>query len=89
MTYPVILDMEPPVLYTYSIESAIAEKFEAMIDLGEMNTRMKDFYDVYHLLKNHTVDDVKLDTGLQLSEVIKLISERIKPTYERLIKPGS
>lgn len=105
-----------------------------MIDLGEMNTRMKDFYDVYHLLKNHTVDDVtleeairqtfgrrgtpvssdhslfkpafhedkdrntiwkawlnkaKLDTGLQLSEVIKLISERIKPTYERLINPGS
>ena len=27
--------------------------------------------------------------GLELSEVIKLISERIKPTYERLIKPGS
>lgn len=56
ITYPVILDMDAPELYTYSVESTIAEKFEAMIDLGEINTRMKDFYDVYHLLKNQKVN---------------------------------
>ncbi|MEN0005808.1 MAG: nucleotidyl transferase AbiEii/AbiGii toxin family protein [Bacteroidota bacterium] len=50
MTYPVILEMDPPELLAYSIESTIAEKFEAMIDLGEINTRMKDFYDIYQLL---------------------------------------
>ena len=65
MTYPVILDMEAPVLFAYSIESTIAEKFEAMIDLGEINTRMKDFYDVYHLLKNHPVDDEILEQAVQ------------------------
>jgi predicted nucleotidyltransferase component of viral defense system len=65
MTYPVILDMEAPVLFAYSIESTIAEKFEAMIDLGEVNTRMKDFYDVYHLLENHDVDFEVLEQAIQ------------------------
>jgi hypothetical protein len=65
MTYPVILDMEAPVLFAYSIESTIAEKFEAMVDLGEINTRMKDFYDVYHLLKNHPVDEQVLERAIR------------------------
>lgn len=65
MTYPVILEMDAPVLYAYSIESVIAEKFEAMIDLAEVNTRMKDFYDVYHLLRNHEVDKGLLKKAIQ------------------------
>lgn len=56
MVYPVILEMEAPTLLAYSIESVIAEKFEAMIDLAEANTRMKDFYDVYHLLIDQSID---------------------------------
>lgn len=56
MDYPVILDLAVPKIYTYSIESTIAEKFEAMISLGRINTRMKDFYDVYHLLRNQVVN---------------------------------
>jgi hypothetical protein len=65
MTYPVILDMEAPIIIAYSIESTIAEKFEAMIDLAEINTRMKDFYDVYHLLKNHSVDTSILEEAIR------------------------
>ena len=65
MAYPVILEMDAPVLFAYSIESTIAEKFEAMIDLAEVNTRMKDFYDVYHLLKNHQVDPKTLEQAIQ------------------------
>jgi predicted nucleotidyltransferase component of viral defense system len=65
MTYPVILEMDAPVWYAYSIESTIAEKFEAMIDLGEINTRMKDFYDVYHLLSNHSVDSEILEQAIR------------------------
>jgi len=75
MTYPVILEMEAPVLFAYSIESTIAEKFEAMIDLGEINTRMKDFYDVYHLLKNHLVDD-------------EILEQAIRQTFERRGTPA-
>ena len=65
MAYPVILEMEAPTLLAYSVESAIAEKFEAMIDLAEANTRMKDFYDVYHLLINQAIDYTILEKAIQ------------------------
>lgn len=61
MIYFVIFDMEFFVFYIYFIEFVIVEKFEVMIDLGEMNIKMKDFYDVYYLLKNYIVDDVILE----------------------------
>lgn len=48
--YPVLLDMEMPRVQAYSKESVISEKFEAMISLSVMNSRMKDFYDIYTLL---------------------------------------
>ena len=48
LSYPVLLnELETPEILAYSIETVIAEKFEAMIQLGELNSRMKDFYDVY------------------------------------------
>ncbi len=55
MTYPTLLDMEEPVVIAYSSVSVIAEKFEAMIDLGELNSRMKDFYDVWQLLQGGNI----------------------------------
>jgi len=52
--YPTILPgMESPKLRVYSRESAVAEKFEAMVKLGELNSRMKDFYDVWVLAKHY------------------------------------
>jgi len=49
--YPTILDLEAPQLLGYSIESTIAEKFEAMVKLGVLNSRMKDFFDIWLLLR--------------------------------------
>lgn len=49
MTFPTLLDMEPPVVRAYSIETIVAEKFEASLDLAELNSRMKDFYDIWML----------------------------------------
>lgn len=49
MEYPSLLDMEKPIIKAYSLESVIAEKFQAMIYLSEANSRMKDFYDIYSL----------------------------------------
>lgn len=49
MEFPVILDMEPPTVNAYSIESSIAEKLEAIIHNGYLNSRYKDFYDIYVL----------------------------------------
>ncbi len=56
MTYPTLLDMAAPEIKAYSSETVIAEKFEAMIDLAESNSRMKDFYDVYQLLSRKRYD---------------------------------
>ena len=49
LEYPTLLDMDKPVIKAYSKESVIAEKFEAMLYLAELNSRMKDFYDIYSL----------------------------------------
>lgn len=49
MDFPVILNMEPPRVNVYSLESSIAEKLEAIIHNGYLNSRYKDFYDIYVL----------------------------------------
>jgi len=46
---PTILNLPPPELLGYSRESAIAEKLHAMVYRGAINSRMKDFYDVWLL----------------------------------------
>jgi predicted nucleotidyltransferase component of viral defense system len=40
---------EPPEIYTYSLESTIAEKFDAILQRFELTSRMKDFYDIDYL----------------------------------------
>jgi hypothetical protein len=49
IAYPVLLDFPTPELKGYSKESTIAEKFHAMAQLGILNSRMKDFYDIWFL----------------------------------------
>lgn len=49
--YPVILDFPKPRLKGYPPESVISEKFEAMIKLGLLNSRMKDFYDIWLMMR--------------------------------------
>ena len=56
LDYPSLLNMERPRLKVYSMESVISEKFEAMIALADVNSRMKDFYDVYTLSRTHDFD---------------------------------
>ena len=52
IVYPTLISgFEEPILNAYSKETLIAEKFEAMISLGEYNSRMKDFYDVYQFVE--------------------------------------
>ncbi|MDF1550706.1 MAG: nucleotidyl transferase AbiEii/AbiGii toxin family protein, partial [Bacteroidales bacterium] len=62
--YPVILEMEQPIIQVYSIYSAIAEKFEAMIQLSEVNSRMKDFYDIYVILTNNQINKKELEDAI-------------------------
>ena len=54
--YPSLLDGEEPHLLAYTPESAIAEKYEAMVSLDLANSRMKDFYDVWLLAGSRSFD---------------------------------
>jgi hypothetical protein len=62
---PPILDFPPPQMWGYSRESAIAEKLQSMVRLGEVNSRMKDFFDVWLLAHTHAF------SGPTLSEAIR------------------
>jgi predicted nucleotidyltransferase component of viral defense system len=44
--HPTILEFSAATLRSYSLESVVAEKVEAMVHLARLNSRMKDFYDV-------------------------------------------
>jgi predicted nucleotidyltransferase component of viral defense system len=50
--YPAFLDSDTIQLLAYPVESAIAEKLQAMVALANANSRMKDFYDVW-MCSNH------------------------------------
>jgi len=63
--YPVILDFPKPHLKGYPTESVISEKFETMVKLGLLNSRMKDFYDIWLMMRRFDFD------GLKLSEALK------------------
>ncbi|MEE8210918.1 MAG: nucleotidyl transferase AbiEii/AbiGii toxin family protein [Acidiferrobacterales bacterium] len=54
--YPTILSFPAPQLRGYSRESAVAEKLEAMVKLGVLNSRMKDFYDIWFLARQFDFD---------------------------------
>ncbi len=70
VVYPTILDMSPPRIQCYSRETTIAEKFEAITKLGIVNSRMKDFYDIWFLSRVYEFDG-------------KVLSKAIAKTFAR------
>ena len=64
---PTMLDFPVPRLLCYSRESAIAEKFEAMVKLGILNSRMKDFYDIWLLSRQYDFDGSQLLQAIHLT----------------------
>lgn len=70
LVYPSFIDSLPQAnILAYSLESVIAEKFQAMIDLSEFNSRYKDFYDVYKILNNYPIDNA-------------ILAEAVKATFK-------
>ncbi len=60
-TLPVLLeDFTRPTILTYSLESTVSEKFDAIVSLMEATGRMKDFYDIYYLACSFEFDGRKL-----------------------------
>lgn len=62
--FPTLLELPAPVLQAYSRETVIAEKFQAMVMLGRVNTRMKDSFDLWVLSREHEFDGATLAAAI-------------------------
>jgi hypothetical protein len=65
LDYPSLLDLPRARLRAYRPETAIAEKFHAMVTLGSKNSRMRDFFDVDALAARQAFDGRALVDALR------------------------
>jgi predicted nucleotidyltransferase component of viral defense system len=63
--YPTLLDFPAPELFVYPREAVVAEKIEAMVVLGDRNSRIKDFFDLHHLATRFEFDRATLAEAMQ------------------------
>jgi len=63
--YPTLLGMPAPTLLGYTLETVIAEKLESVVKLALVNTRMKDFYDLWTILKSYEIHPDKLSLAIR------------------------
>lgn len=65
LDYPLLLEGLPKAsILAYSTETVIAEKMHAIIDLADQSSRMKDYYDLYHLLTSFKYDNTVLQEAI-------------------------
>ena len=77
-TIPVQLDgFDVPEVLTYSLESTIAEKFDALLQRLELTSRMKDIYDIYYLSSMFNFD------GRALQQAVFETLQNRGTAYER------
>ncbi len=75
MSFPKLLEeSEEAKVWTYTIETVIAEKLQAMLVLAQLNSRMKDYFDVYTLIQSQKIDYIILKEA-----VTRTFSQRETP----------
>ena len=62
--YPSLLGYPAPILRMYPRETVVAEKFQAMVYLGTINSRMKDFHDIWALSRSFAFDGPTLSQAV-------------------------
>ena len=60
-----LADFEAPMVNTYSLETTVAEKLDAILSLMEFSSRMKDYYDIYYLAQKFNFDGATLTEALR------------------------
>lgn len=58
-------DFKAPTINTYSLETTVAEKLDAILNLMEFSTRMKDYYDLYYLGNHFEFDNAMLAEAMR------------------------
>ena len=65
LEYPTILDHDAPRVRGYSRETTVAEKFEAMVKLGQINSRIRDFFDIWLLSRQFDFEGTVLARAIR------------------------
>jgi predicted nucleotidyltransferase component of viral defense system len=65
INYPTVLDFSAPKLRAYPIYTVVAEKFQAMVWLGIANSRMKDFYDLWFIMRKFPFEGEVLSAAIE------------------------
>ena len=68
--YPTLLDFPAPQIWAYPKTTVVAEKAQVMIELGLLNSRLKDYFDVSYLARTYPFD------GRELREAIEATLRR-------------
>ena len=63
--YPTLLDLPAPRIRAYTRYSVVSEQLEAIVALGMLNSRMKDFYDLWMLSREFDFDGAKLAMAIR------------------------
>ncbi|MCG3147240.1 MAG: hypothetical protein PCFJNLEI_00678 [Verrucomicrobiae bacterium] len=63
--FPALLAMPAPRLAMYPRETVVAEKFETLVKLGLLNSRMKDFWDIQTLARDFAFDGETLTSAIR------------------------
>ncbi|WP_028745788.1 nucleotidyl transferase AbiEii/AbiGii toxin family protein [Rhizobium mesoamericanum] len=64
-SFPSLLGMESPCIRSYPPAVVIAEKFQAMVQLGVINGRMKDYFDLWAIPQVVSIPDRELDAAIR------------------------
>jgi hypothetical protein len=72
--FPTLLDFPAPEVLAYPREAVVAEKLEAMVVLGDRNSRIKDFFDLQYLASRSEFDRI-------------ILAESVRRTFERRRTP--
>lgn len=65
LDYPTLLDMEVPRIRTYPPATVLAEKLQAIVALGIINGRMKDYFDLWAVPQTRTISSDELDAAVK------------------------
>lgn len=74
--FPSLLEMPLPLLRAYRMETTVAEKFDAMLSLGILNSRMKDYFDLWFLCRHFAFDGSHFRGCFQIR--YRLITARLR-----------
>lgn len=82
--YPLMFEERSITLWSYNLETLLAEKLETILARGTANTRMRDFYDIYVLTREKAFDPYVFKTAFLATSARRNTADQIRHIKEIL-----